>query len=47
MLRWIHEHESDLWQMGHRGRALADAFSARAWAVRWHHHLQLAIEDPA
>lgn len=38
-LLWMHEHASELPQMGQRGRALADAFSAEAWAARWHTYL--------
>lgn len=38
-LLWIHEHESLLPQMGQRGRGLADAYSADAWAARWHNYL--------
>jgi len=33
---WIHEHEGSLPEMGERGRALADPFSAESWAARWH-----------
>lgn len=36
---WIHRHEADLPQLGQRGRALADAFSAESWAARWHNYL--------
>ncbi len=38
-LRWMHDHESELAEMGRRGQALADAFSAEAWAKRWHQYL--------
>ncbi len=37
-LRWTHEHEAELPEMGRRGAALADAFSASAWATRWHNY---------
>jgi glycosyltransferase involved in cell wall biosynthesis len=37
-MRWTHEHEDELPEMGRRGAALADAFSAGAWAARWHNY---------
>ena len=46
-MRWIHEHESELPAMGRRGRALADAYSAEAWANRWHNYFLDALEEPA
>lgn len=45
-LRWIHDHEAELPSIGSRGQALADAFSADAWAQRWHHYLLEALEAP-
>lgn len=38
-MAWIHRQEAELPQMGQRGRALADAFSADSWAARWHNYL--------
>lgn len=38
-LRWIHDHDEELPAMGRRGQALAEAFSAQAWATRWHQYL--------
>ncbi len=43
-LLWIHQHESELAEMGERGRALADAYSAESWAARWHNYLADAVE---
>ncbi|HSI61477.1 MAG TPA: glycosyltransferase, partial [Candidatus Saccharimonadia bacterium] len=37
-MKWIDEHEKELPVMGQRGRALAEAFSAQAWAVRWRNY---------
>ncbi len=34
-MRWMHEHHTELPEMGRRGRELARAYSAQAWAVRW------------
>lgn len=34
-MRWMHEHHDALSEMGRRGREMARAYSARAWAVRW------------
>jgi len=36
---WMHEHEADLPLMGERARKFAAAFSAEAWAERWHNYL--------
>jgi glycosyltransferase involved in cell wall biosynthesis len=45
-MRWIHDHEDELPAMGHRGQALAQAFSADAWAARWHNYmLEILGED--
>ena len=38
-LRWIHDHETELPTAGRRGQSLAEAFSADAWAVRWHNYM--------
>ncbi len=35
-LLWIHHHASDLPTMGRRARDFAAAFSAQAWALKWH-----------
>jgi glycosyltransferase involved in cell wall biosynthesis len=43
-LLWMHHHAGELPQMGERGRALADAFSAESWAARWHRYLEEAVE---
>jgi len=34
-MRWMHEHHEELPKMGRRGRELASAYSAQAWARRW------------
>jgi glycosyltransferase involved in cell wall biosynthesis len=41
--RWIHDHETELPTIGRRGQALADAFSADAWAQRWHNYMLEAL----
>jgi len=46
-MQWIHEHESELPIMGKRSHALAEAFSAEAWAARWHNYLLEALEGQA
>lgn len=46
-MRWIHDHESELPLMGRRGGTLAEAYSADAWATRWHNYLLEALEGPA
>ena len=38
-LRWIHDHELELPTVGRRGQPLAEAFSAEAWAERWHNYM--------
>ena len=45
-LRWIHDHETTLAEIGRRGQALAEAFSAEAWAERWHQYM-LEVVDTA
>jgi glycosyltransferase involved in cell wall biosynthesis len=45
-LRWIHDHEMELPSIGRRGQALADAYSAEAWAQRWHHYMLEALQAP-
>lgn len=45
-MRWIHDHEDQLPVMGLRGQALAEGFSADAWATRWHNYMLDAIEHP-
>ncbi len=45
-MRWMHDHESDLPDMGHRSQTLAEPFSAEAWAARWHNYmLEILGED--
>jgi len=46
-LRWIHNHESRLREMGRRGQPLAAAFSAEAWAERWHNYMLETLETGA
>jgi len=46
-LRWLHEHEGELPAMGRRGQALAKAFSAEAWAARWHEYFIDALDASA
>lgn len=43
-MRWVHDHEGDLPAMGARGRSHAVAYSAEAWAARWHNYLLEATE---
>jgi glycosyltransferase involved in cell wall biosynthesis len=40
-MRWMHEHEAELPEMGRRARESAEGFSAEAWANRWE---QMCIE---
>ncbi len=44
-LRWIHDHEDELPAMGRRGQALAEGFSAQAWATRWHQYLLETVDQ--
>jgi glycosyltransferase involved in cell wall biosynthesis len=37
-MRWVHEHEADLPSMSRKGQALAEPYSAEAWASRWHNY---------
>jgi len=46
-MHWIHDHESELRIMGQRGQALAAAFSAQAWAVRWHNYALETVDRAA
>lgn len=48
-MRWVHDHEDELPVMGRRGQELSGAFSAQAWAARWHNYLLEALdsEEPA
>jgi glycosyltransferase involved in cell wall biosynthesis len=46
-MRWMHDHEDALPLMGRRGQALAEGFSADAWALRWHNYLLDAVDEPA
>ena len=43
-MRWIHERQSELPEIGRRGQSLAAAFSAESWAVRWHNYLIEAVD---
>ena len=43
-LGWMHDHESTLRDMGRRGQPLAAAFSAEAWAERWHNYMLEALD---
>ncbi|HEX8029232.1 MAG TPA: asparagine synthase (glutamine-hydrolyzing) [Vicinamibacterales bacterium] len=38
-MRWIHDHEEQLAEMGRRGRELSANFSAEQWAARWHNYM--------
>jgi glycosyltransferase involved in cell wall biosynthesis len=44
-MRWVHEHERELPDMGARSHVIAEAFSAESWAVRWQQYL-LDTLDP-
>ena len=44
---WIHQHEGELPAMGRRGQALAAAFSAEAWAARWHQYFLDVLHEPS
>jgi glycosyltransferase involved in cell wall biosynthesis len=46
-MRWVHDHEDELPAMGRRGQALAEGFSAQAWATRWQQYLLDAVEQSA
>lgn len=46
-LSWIHEHVDALAVMGQRGRELSHAFTADAWATRWHQYLLHAAAGTA
>jgi glycosyltransferase involved in cell wall biosynthesis len=45
-MHWIHEHAAALPAMGARGQALAQGYSAEAWAQRWHEYMLEAIGAP-
>jgi glycosyltransferase involved in cell wall biosynthesis len=38
-LQWVHEHQDELDDLGRRGRQLAHAYSAGAWASRWRSYM--------
>ena len=38
-MRWMHEHEAELPEMGRRAHTLAAPFGAAAWARRWHQYM--------
>jgi glycosyltransferase involved in cell wall biosynthesis len=42
-MQWVHEHAGKLPAMGARGQALAQSYSAEAWAQRWHEYMLEAI----
>jgi len=44
-MRWIHEHESELASMGQRSQALAQPYSADAWATRWYNYFRDLLAD--
>lgn len=44
-MRWIHDHELELPTIGRRGQMLAAAYSADAWATRWHNYFLEVLED--
>jgi glycosyltransferase involved in cell wall biosynthesis len=46
-MQWMHQHYEELPVMGARSHALAEAFSAEAWALRWHNYLLETIDAPA
>lgn len=43
-MRWIHDHEQGLREIGERGRALAEPFAAVHWATRWHNYLAGTVD---
>ncbi len=46
-MRWVHDHEDQLVEMGRRGRDLAANFSAEQWAARWHNYMLDLAARPA
>lgn len=46
-MRWMQAHAGDLPEMGARARAAAEAYSAQAWAARWHNYLLEALDVAA
>jgi glycosyltransferase involved in cell wall biosynthesis len=46
-MRWMHQHEAELPQMGARAHAAAEAYSAEAWAARWHNYMLEALGGSA
>jgi hypothetical protein len=46
-MRWIHDHEAELPAMGRRSQALAEAYSAEAWATSWHNYFLDVLDEPA
>lgn len=44
-MRWVHDHEDELRLMGQRGQELSGAFSAQAWATRWHNYMLEALDS--
>jgi glycosyltransferase involved in cell wall biosynthesis len=45
-MRWMHDHEDRLFEMGRQGQALAASFSADAWAERWHNYMIDLVGQP-
>jgi glycosyltransferase involved in cell wall biosynthesis len=43
---WLHEHESALPMMGLRSQQMAGAYSAEAWATRWHNYFLEILDSP-
>jgi glycosyltransferase involved in cell wall biosynthesis len=46
-MEWFHHHEDQLPMMGARSHAIAEAFSAESWAVRWHNYLLETLDAAA
>jgi glycosyltransferase involved in cell wall biosynthesis len=44
-MRWLHDHETQLAVIGGRGPAFAAAFSAAAWAERWHQYILEVVDE--
>lgn len=44
-MRWMHDHAARLPAMGREAAAIATAYSAAQWAVRWREILRTAIES--
>jgi glycosyltransferase involved in cell wall biosynthesis len=44
-MRWIHDHQAELSVMGSRSGGFAAAYSAEAWASRWHNYLMDVVDE--